>query len=278
MLDFNGKRVACFMTCNENVNYQKWIPHVVKMWNIMNIHPIIMLVGVSKVPEEYVDLNATYVLYNDCNHISTIMVSQVIRNYYPQFLDDYDSIIISDIDMLPLPNKNYFEKWINESIDKNTFVGMRWKSNQYFMPFNAAPPKVWKELFPMKSVSDIQSVLENVYSKLPTKDYQRGLVSWYLTDQQILTKAVHSNKNYIRVDADLHIITHPFKGNYIYNPASSEIIKKGGFQCNQKGPAINITIDDVNFKDFICYTNSGGGEINKNFINKIFDLVKYNNK
>lgn len=273
MFDFKDKKVACFMTCNENEQYQLWIPSVVKMWNLMNIHPIIMLVGVDSVPDKYKDLDATFVLYNECNHISTIMVSQVIRNYYPQFLDSYDSVIISDIDMLPLPNKNYFEKWINESIEKNTFVGMRWKSNQYFMPFNAAPPSVWRELFPMESESEMKTTLERVYAKLNVADYQRGPTSMYLTDQSILKEAVHRNNNYIRVDEDLYMVTHPFRGNYKYNP-KSELIKKGAFQCNQRGPITPITIDDINFVDFICYTNSGGGEIDELFINDIFELVE----
>lgn len=273
MFDFKGKRVACFMTCNENEQYQKWIPHAVRMWNMMNIHPVIMLVGVDSVPNEYKDLDATYVLYNECNHISTIMVSQVIRNYYPQFLDSYDSVIISDIDMLPIPNKNYFERWINESIEKDTFVGMRWKSNQYFMPFNAAPPHIWKNLFPMESESEMRPELESVYAKLNVSDYRRGPFSMYLTDQAILTTAVHKSGNYIRVNEDLYQITHPFMGNYTYNP-STKLIKKGCFQCNQRGSKSEITISDINLDDFVCYTNSGGGEIDENFVTQLFDLVE----
>ena len=275
MFDFRDRKVACFMTCNENEQYQEWIPYVVKMWNHLNIHPIIMMVGVDDVPEKYSELDATYITYNECNHISTIMVSQVIRNYYPQFLNDYDAVIISDIDMIPIPNKNYFEKWINESMDKNTFVGMRWKSNQYFMPFNVAPPSVWNDLFPMNSESEIKIELENVYAKLNTNDYKRAPTHMYLTDQAILTNAVGKSQNYIKVDSDLYQINHEFAGNFTYNP-NTPLIKKGAFQCNQRKPKQPLSFDDINFEDFICYTNSGGGAVDTELISRLFEKIEAN--
>ncbi|BDC34790.1 hypothetical protein Noda2021_07480 [Candidatus Dependentiae bacterium Noda2021] len=161
-----------------NPVYLQFWPLVAKTWKqIVGIKPTLFLVAPADVT---VDESLGHVIrFEPLPGIPTSFQAQVIRLLAPAYFED-DICIISDMDMIPL-SKEYFTKSVS-AIFENCFVVYKdgafagQNINEYPMCYNAAKGWVFKEIFDIKSIDEIPSII--------TQWYNLGL-GW-TTDQQIL--------------------------------------------------------------------------------------------
>ena len=147
------QKCAVLITCNNNKDYYQWIPYVIKAWEKLNINPVIVFIN-NKLPTILYKYKSYIRLWEPIKDINSGLQAQILRLYYPAILSEYDKVIISDVDLLPIPNKEYWQ--LINNLPKDTFLAMRFKDNQYYMPFNVAHPLLWSKLFNIYSLLDIR--------------------------------------------------------------------------------------------------------------------------
>ena len=184
-------KLGCVLTAvNTNPEYLDFIPLFIKSWTKFypDVEIKIILIG-EKIPLEYKKYEKYIILYKPpSSKISTAFISQFIRLLYPSLLKYNNGIMITDIDSIPLNNK-YFTHNL-KGVSNNTWLNYRnWKDrNQIAMCWQIATPKIWKEVFNINNILDIDSTLIEVYSKI---NYQDGSTdkNWF-TDQLFLYEKV----------------------------------------------------------------------------------------
>ena len=178
------------LSSNENQDYLGFWPIVSKAWKMMGIEPILIYTG-----KEKVNLDGN-IIYFDPKNFNSSFVAQNIRLLYPSILKN-KTVIISDIDSLPLSRKYYLDSVKN--ISSNSFVIYRPKAcppNMISIMWNAASSKTWNEVFKVDSEKEIYKKLKKWYSS----SYSPQGKAWY-TDQIQLRKNINkfSKKNFDRV-------------------------------------------------------------------------------
>jgi hypothetical protein len=172
---------------NNNPNYYLFIPAQIKIWCMFNIKFIAIFVG-EKLPDELLDYTDNIILYNKNTNISSMLLGQLLRLYYPALLnlEDDELVMITDMDMLPT-NDKYYTKDL-EDFDRNSFIYYRHIfGDQLAMCYNSAHPSVWSKLFNIKSIDDIEQNI-NIYSNIKYNN-RPGKEGWF-TDQILLYKTV----------------------------------------------------------------------------------------
>jgi hypothetical protein len=172
---------------NDNEKYTKLIPLFIEQWK--RIMPDIMITIIyigenihHSVPSHY----HPYIhLFQPIEGIHTAYTAQVIRLLYPSMMDSNETIMITDMDMLP-GNSAYFMDAL-QSMPDDAFVSLRplcvVPANQIAMCYVVAKGITWKAIFNIHTESDIELFLkENYY-----RDYDgaHGGNGWY-SDQHLL--------------------------------------------------------------------------------------------
>lgn len=129
------------------------------------------------------------ILYKLDKSLNSSFAAQYIRLLYPALLNYENSILITDMDMLPLNSKYYINSIKN--IDNDTFVYYRKniipRGNQYVMCYNLANNKTWSDIFKINSVSDIDKRLKDVYIQCNYANHEKnkgqGSKTGWETDQ-----------------------------------------------------------------------------------------------
>ena len=232
-MNMNEYKIAVVLSCNDNPNYTQWVEYTCRAWRKLGVDPILFSIdaGDSFVgPERIIQVKNKY-------GVKSSSVAQVCRLYAPSLLTEYDSVLIADIDQIPLPNP-YFEKYTTTSIAQQSFVVMRKVGSTYFMGWNTAPPSVWAELTGVWDLDSFEAKLASIYSS--NKNPAWGL------DQSLLHRYVSRYDNTIFVE-DLDY--------YAISVEPGKLSRKGIFRLNKPKPAKNIQLEDIDFsKDIIAGT------------------------
>ncbi len=183
------KLTTVIASVNNNPAYYLFIPKQILFWKQFNIKFIAIFIGES-IPNELNDYTSNIILWSKNLDINTAFVGQNIRIYYPALLNlpDDEMVMITDMDMLPM-NKTYYTRDL-ESYTIDDFIYYRnVDGNQIYMCYNAAHPTVWKKVFNINSVTDIETAITTNYNKhyngIP------GSTGWF-TDQEIMyAKLIH---------------------------------------------------------------------------------------
>lgn len=192
-------KLDCVLTAvNENRLYLDFIPIFIKTWN--KLYPktdVKIILIMNEIPSDLKEYSKNIIIFKPIENISTSFISQYIRILYPTILNYKSGILITDIDMLPM-NRDYFSKYIkNISIDN--FVYMRnsmLNKSQFYVCYNIATSKVWRDIFNIHSLEDIIKRLEFVYNNI---NYIDGTYNHaWNTDQFDLYKYVTSWHTYTR--------------------------------------------------------------------------------
>lgn len=194
----------CVLTAvNENPLYLKLIPNFIKFWNKFypNVDVKIILIS-ENIPENLILYKNNFILFKPITNMSTIFISQFIRNLYPCILNYTNGVIITDIDNYPM-NNTFFTKNIKD-ISQDKWINLRnWVTHKkpgsmICMMWQVATPKVWKEVFNINNLQDINKTLTSVYSELDTTVYnninskkKEKNKTWHI-DQLFLYKKVMS--------------------------------------------------------------------------------------
>ena len=131
---------AVVMAVNDSIHYYTYVPHVIKGWKKLGVKPHVYFIG-DNIPDLLKDLVKQIVPPQGTNPVS---FAQVCRLLLPAIVDA-KNVIISDVDMLPLPS-TYWATSGGHSTD--AFVAMRKKNmRDYMMGWNSASPEVWSKVF-----------------------------------------------------------------------------------------------------------------------------------
>lgn len=185
---------TCIVSCDLNPLYLEFWPIVHKVWTkLIGIQVKLILIA-NEIPEN-LPHQEDIILFKPIPGIIDAFIAQNIRLLYPCILPSKNGIIISDMDIIPM-NKSYYVDNI-KSISSDKFVCYRdiFKINQYPICFNVATPKVWRGIFKVGSIDNINSTLKKWWKMASTKKkYKRGYMWGF--DQEILFKKIQPHKKY----------------------------------------------------------------------------------
>ena len=156
----------CLLSCDLNPTYYEFFPLIKKYWkNKVGIDCILILVA-NEVPYALRNEKDSIIVFPPLPDIPTAFQAQCIRLLYPCLLENFNGIIISDMDIIPLDN-NFFNTTIKD-LDQNQFCIYRdviSKYKQYPMCYCAASSKMWKNIFKINIMNDLRNTLTEWYSK-----------------------------------------------------------------------------------------------------------------
>ena len=198
-------KLDCVLTA---VNEKKYIlilfQFLLKTWNKLypNVDVKIILIA-KKFPDKFIKYKDNIILFKPIKGVLTSFTSQYIRLLYPAILNYKNGILITDMDMLTM-NRTYYTKNI-EKYDNKKFIYYRenicsrW--NQIAICYNVAIPKIWSNIFDIKSLEDIKNRIINVFKNNEIIE-GHGKKGW-CTDQIHLKKYIEiwnkKTKNFIRL-------------------------------------------------------------------------------
>ncbi len=158
----------CLLACDLNPTYYNFYPLVRKYWRtIVGIPTKLILIGVN-IPENLKEYRDEIILFEPIENIHTAFQAQVIRVLYPAMFESNKTIIISDMDIIPL-NQNYFCETIKSVSDNNLIIYRNVIEDQlqYPMCYICAQSSTWKEIFKINNEDDIRDIIRSWY----TNDY-----------------------------------------------------------------------------------------------------------
>lgn len=168
------------LVCNDNPLYYNFANDVYDIWeNYIKIEPHLFIITDKKSNIDIKFGKRTVQYIKPVANIPTSFQSQVIRLLLPSLFED-DTVLITDIDMIPL-NKKMFRKYI-KYISDDIFLQF---FHNYQICYNCAKGTIWKKMFDIKSIRQIKSLIKKWY-----KDYGGK----HTTDQSILYKALKDYK------------------------------------------------------------------------------------
>jgi len=190
-------KLDCILTaCNLNQLYMDFIPLFIKTWNKLYPCVDVKIILVSTyIPHELKDYSSNIILFEPIKNVSTAFISQYIRILYPAILNYDNGIMITDIDILPM-NNTYYTTNI-EKYDNDKFINLRdaYLSDaeiatavQMALCYNVATSKVWRDVFNITTLDDINKRLEERFKNINFVEGP-GENGWF-TDQLDLYKSV----------------------------------------------------------------------------------------
>lgn len=168
------KITKVILVCNDNSHYYQFANDVYDIWKYyIGLEPHLFIITDNK-ENIKLDLEDRKVQYiKPIKDIPTAFQSQVIRLLLPCLFEN-DTILITDIDMVPL-HKKIFKKYI-KYLNDDIFI-------QYFQNYqicyNCATGIIWKDIFKINSITQIKSLIQQWYI-----DYKGS----HTTDQMVLHK------------------------------------------------------------------------------------------
>lgn len=178
------------LSCNENPKYLDFWPVVKRAWREIVRVPVILVYCGAELPDHLKEDTAVYHYKPpaECRW-PTATVAQAIRLLFPAVMECPGAVLIGDIDCMPL-NAHFFLKEIAKAREDQfvSLKGIMEEHKEVCMMYVAAKPKVWGEMFGVKTLRDIDRILTTWSSERPADGRHSG-VGW-TSDQMILYKAV----------------------------------------------------------------------------------------
>jgi hypothetical protein len=133
------------------------------------------------------DIRDDVILFPELSGVSNGLQTQCVRLLAPQLLPAAKSVVLSDIDMLPM-QKRYFVDSVRD-VAEDAFVIYRADAlpdrAEIAICYNAASPTTWGEMVePVASVEDAQRIIKE-WAKAVAYDGRPGRAGWS-TDQELL--------------------------------------------------------------------------------------------
>lgn len=163
----------CLLASDLNPTYYEFFPLVYHYWTVkIGIACKLVLIvddNFTVLPDVLLPFENDIIVFRRVADIPTGFQAQCIRILYPALLVQYNAIILSDMDILPL-QKEYFVEKITK-YDENSFVVYRnviKEYKQYPICYCVASPSTYRYIFNIDNENDIKTTLKNWYT---TNDY-----------------------------------------------------------------------------------------------------------
>jgi len=178
----------CLTATNTKSIYINQIPNFIKVWSLMDIEPRIILVN-HEIPEKFKQYETFIILFDPAKYklenLQTAYIAQNIRNLYPALFSPDKTVMISDIDIVPI-SRPFFVDNI-KSMESSAFVNYRRYNGQLNICYNVALSSTWSRIFGIKTIEDVIKQLEDNYNK--NYDSNKNCPGWF-SDQEILTSKI----------------------------------------------------------------------------------------
>lgn len=225
------------LATDANPTYIQFWPVVAHTWkNLIGLKPTLALIA-----DESVIIDETLgdvIRFKPIPGVPTAQHAQIIRLFLPAYFPE-EGCIISDIDMLPL-NKEYFIESVASAPD-NCFVVYRdqaYKGTRFPMCYNAALGKTFAEIFGVKRLADIPTLIQRWYSMGYGWNTDELLMHRYLTTwnhysrrclklgHDVTSRIDRSNWKYDRekLAAGLYIDAHCIRPYATYKKEIDELV------------------------------------------------------
>lgn len=248
------KLSGVLVACNENTHYLDFWPVVKEAWWRVAKLPCFM-VYVGEYLPDHLKNDKAVIFFKAIDSWPTATQAQVIRLLYPALLNTDGAIMLSDMDMIPL-QKDFFIKGF-EQFSPTQFVSLRGideNKKQIYMCYVGATPKVWSEMFHIKTVDDVRTRLIK-YSKQYQSNGKHGSVGW-CSDQIELYNVVKA--------------TTPDKiGLVPWTQQIPRVDRLGEYQYNQ----YKVEIEEALQKGIIVDYHMPPYTENKDIINEILNIA-----
>jgi hypothetical protein len=256
-------KIDCVLTaCNLNTLYLEYIPVFIESWSklLPNVDVRIILIA-EEIPEEYVKYSKNITLFKPIKNISDIFISQYIRILYPAILEYKNSVLITDMDMVPL-NTNFYVNSIKE-VDDDKFVSYRNVLNpqcEICICYNTAIPNVWKEITKINNMEDVIEKLRDVGGNILYEN-KHGGIGWN-TDQRELYEILRAwgrNEN---------------KNRYVcFSDETTSFNRLDRSQFSDVDENLSNSIKDGVYSDYHCHRPYSE---NKTLIDKVVSSIRDN--
>ena len=170
-------------SCNLNDYYLNLYPYVFKIWKERFGLDLYLILISNEIPDNLLKYKKFIILFEPILKINTIYIAQVIRILYACLFDNLN-ILITDIDIFPISKKYFFNSISNYSNEQFIAYTNRYiKNNMIAICYNVANSNIWKKIFNINNIQDINNVLIANYNEKYTGS--KNCEGWY-SDQQLL--------------------------------------------------------------------------------------------
>jgi len=178
--------------CNLNKYYLNLYPYVYKVWKEKFDLDLYMVLISDEIPENLKTYEKFIILFKPIDNINSCYIAQVIRILYPCLFENLN-VLITDIDIIPISSKYFFNSIEKYSNDKFISYTDRYIQNKMMaICYNVANSYTWKKIFNINNINDIIDILiKNYTDEYTDKKNSKG---WY-TDQKLLFNYVSEYQN-----------------------------------------------------------------------------------
>jgi hypothetical protein len=195
------KLTTVLSATNNNPDYYLFIPMQIMFWGHFNIRFIAVFVGES-MPIELEPYTDNIVLWPYNANLKSAYVAQNIRLYYPAILElpEDEMVMITDMDMLPM-SLGYYANGLEQYTTRDFVYYRNIDQNHIYMCYNASHPTTWADLFGIRSISDVETRLNQYYDShyngIP------GQTGWFTYQIVLYNTLIHY--------PHLHILERPIR-------------------------------------------------------------------
>ncbi|MEM3062866.1 MAG: hypothetical protein QW303_04910 [Nitrososphaerota archaeon] len=165
---------------NINDHYIHLYPLVHRVWKEkFNLDCYLILVA-DKIPDFLETYGNHIILFKPIAGLNTIFIAQVVRILYPALYEN-KNILITDVDIFPISYEYFIDPIL--SVPENNFVSYRNKflnRKMVSICYNLANSNTWKEIFQIKKMDDVITLLKMWYDDGYTGE--KNCKGWF-TDQ-----------------------------------------------------------------------------------------------
>ncbi len=176
-----------------NPRYVESWPLTARAWEeVVGIEPVLVLIArEADVPDE-LRADPRVRIFEPLPDLHSAFQAQCIRLLYPALLDAAGAVLISDVELVPI-RPDFFRQTV-AALDERFFIAYRgevlYDRGEIAIPYNAARPGTWGEIFGIASLDDVRRRLAEWGAGI-AYDGARGGAGWY-TDQFALFGALTS--------------------------------------------------------------------------------------
>ena len=186
-------KLNCILTAvNNNTMYMDFIEIFIKTWN--KLYPEVdvkIIFIINEIPNELKKYENNFIhIPPDKLEIpfeGIPVICTYIRFLYPALMNYDCGVMITDIDMLPMNNKYFTE--IIKPYSNDKYINTRdWNDGfQFACCYNVATPKIWSDIWNIKTFDDIVNKLKYVWyydlHNIPAKLLNTGPYKGWYKDQ-----------------------------------------------------------------------------------------------
>jgi hypothetical protein len=156
---------TCLVSCLQNDRRIDFYPIVRTAWqNLCSVRCMLIIVG-DTIPEKLQKYSEDIILFPSLHDIDPSFQANIAPLLYASTFHNSDGIIVSLLELFPL-RKTYFD--IAKRFDNDRFViykNVGMNDTHFLLYYNVASPKVWKEIFGIQSINDINIKIRELFAK-----------------------------------------------------------------------------------------------------------------